>query len=59
VVVIGECPWVPGAYLSIGNVRGSQGAIIDPEALDLVIAELTRIRAEIAEREAEQQKKVA
>jgi hypothetical protein len=56
-VVIGECPWVPGAYLSIGNVRGSQGAIVDPEALDQVIAELTRVRDEISGREAEKQQK--
>jgi hypothetical protein len=50
-LVIGECLWVPGVYLSVGNVRGSQGAIVDPDAIDEAIAELTRIRALIAKGE--------
>jgi hypothetical protein len=30
-IVIGEMPWIPGCYLSVGNVRSSQGAVLDPE----------------------------
>lgn len=48
IVVINECP--PGAFLAVGNVRGAQGAIVDPVALDLTIAELQRIRAALKAR---------
>jgi hypothetical protein len=49
-IVIGEMLWIPGCYLSVGNVRGSQGAIVDLKALDLIVAELGRVRALMAER---------
>jgi hypothetical protein len=47
-VVVGECLWVPGAYLSTGNHKGAMGAVVDPLALDQLIAELTRVRDTIA-----------
>jgi hypothetical protein len=56
-LVIGECPWVPAVYLSVGNVRGSQGAMVDCEALDVAIAELSRIRGLLAERQQATQRK--
>lgn len=56
-VVVGECLWIPGVYLSVGNARGSQGAILDPKALDRLIAELGQVRDTIAERTADKQRK--
>lgn len=57
-LVVGECHWVPGAYFSAGNQRGSQGVIIAAGAeLDTTIAELTRIRDTIDDRKAEQERK--
>lgn len=58
-LVISECPWLrDGAvYLAAGNMRGSQGVIIQPVELDQTIAELTRIRAVIAERASERERK--
>lgn len=47
-VVVGECLWVPGAYLSTGNHKGAMGAVVDPDALEQVITELCRIRDTIA-----------
>lgn len=57
-LVVSPCTWVPGAYLAAGNLRGSQGVILrHGDELDAAIAELTRIRAELDERAAEQQAK--
>lgn len=49
-LVLGECHWTPGAYLSAGNQRGSQGVILTPVELGQAIAGLTAIRDAIAER---------
>jgi hypothetical protein len=53
-IVLNDCHWTPGLYLAAGNMRGSQGVIIAPAEIDQVIAELTRVRASIAEREQQQ-----
>lgn len=49
-IVVGEMLWMPGCYLSVGNARGSAGAILDIKALDEVIADLGRVRALLADR---------
>lgn len=49
-IILTECHWVPGAYLSASNMRDGQGVIIKPAELDKLVNELTRIRAAIAER---------
>jgi hypothetical protein len=55
-VVIGECLWIPGAYLS-GGKHWTSGAIMTPGELDQLRAELDRIAGAIAEREAANQQK--
>lgn len=49
-IIAASCS-VPGAYIAVGNMRGSQGVIADPRELEIIIATLTAIRAEIADRE--------
>lgn len=58
-IVLGECLWIPGVYISVGNVRGSHGTIMEPDELDQVRAELERIAGVIADREAKKRKKAA
>lgn len=59
VLVLNECPFTPGAYLSVGNQRGSQGAIVTPAELDQVRAELDLIAARIADRSNPKQERAA
>jgi hypothetical protein len=58
-IVIGEMLWLPGCYLSVGNARGSAGAIVDLKALDLIIADLGRVRALMAARIASKRERKA
>jgi hypothetical protein len=56
-LIFGECPWIPAAYVAAGNQRGSQGVMLQPKEIDAAIAELTRIRALIDERESPKQRR--
>jgi hypothetical protein len=58
-LILSECAWVPGVYLAAGNMRGSQGVILRPDELDQAIAELSRIRAAIAERHQPKEERAA
>lgn len=50
-LIIAECCPAPGAYIAVGNMRGSQGVMADPRELEIIIATLTAIREAVAERE--------
>jgi hypothetical protein len=56
VVIANDCHWTSGLYLAVGNMGGSQSVIVEPDEIDQLISDLTRIRAAIAGRAHPQEK---